>query len=123
MTDHMTQIHAEPVRDPQNLEPLLIARAKAGDIDGMVALYAFDAVIVIGDGQFVRGADEIRQYFVGLLAKGFVFHAGKQYPAVVHGRIALTSSRYPNGSESSEVARQQEDGGWLWIIDYPTLGA
>ena len=27
-----------------------------------------------------------------------------------------------NGTISSEIARQQEDGTWLWIIDYPTIG-
>lgn len=109
-------------RDPQELEPLLIARAAAGDVDGMVALYEPDAVVAMGGGKFVRGAAEIRQFFADLLATGFVFHAGEQHPAIVIGRLALTSSRYPNGTLSSEVARQQEDGTWLWIIDYPTIG-
>lgn len=35
---------------------------------------------------------------------------------------ALTLSRYPNGAISSEVAGEQEDGTWLWVIDSPTIG-
>jgi hypothetical protein len=31
--------------------------------------------------------------------------------------LALTSSRFPNGSVSAEVARRQNDGRWLWVID------
>ena len=118
----MCEENDEPIRDPQELERLLVARAEAGDIDGMVALYEPHAVVAIGGGKFARGTDEIRQYFSNLLAMGFVFHAGEQYPAILNGRLALTSSRYPNGSISSEVAREQADGTWLWIIDCPTLG-
>ena len=112
----------EAIHDPQKLEPTLIARAEAGDVDGMVALYEPDAVVATGDGKFARGADEIRELFARLLAAGFVFHAGEQFPAILNGRLALTSSRYPNGTFSAEVARQQPDGTWLWILDYPTIG-
>lgn len=112
----------KPIRDPQELEPLLIARAAIGDVDGMVALYEHNAVVAVGGGKLARGRDEIRQYFSDLLASGFLFHAGEQFPAILNGPLALTSSRYPNGTFSSEVARQQQDGSWLWIIDYPTIG-
>ncbi len=118
----MNQGNHEPIRDPQGLEPSLVARAGAGDLDGMVALYEPDAVVATGGGGFARGVNEIRRFFADLLATGFVFHAGEQYPAILYGRLALTSSRYPNGTISSEVARQQEDGTWLWIIDCPTIG-
>lgn len=118
----MSQRDYTAIRNPQDLEPLLVARADLGDIDGMVALYESDAVVAIGEGEVARGANEIRQYFTNLLASGFVFHAGEQCPAIVNGEFALTSSRYPNGSISSEVARQQDDGTWLWMIDCPTIG-
>ena len=112
----------EPIRDPQELEPRLIARANAGDIDGMVALFEPDAVLAIGGVRFARGTAEIREFYTNLLATGFVFHAGEPFPAILNGDLALTSSRYPNGTVSSEVARRQPDGTWLWAIDYPTLG-
>ncbi len=118
----MSQKKHQPIRDPQELEPSLIARAHAADVEGMVALYEPNAVVAIGEGKFARGVDEINKYFTDLLAAGFVFHAGEQHPAIRNGQLALTSSRYPNGTFSSEVARRQEDGTWLWIIDYPTIG-
>jgi ketosteroid isomerase-like protein len=112
----------EPILDPQELEPLLIARANAGDVDGMVALFEPDAVLAIGGGKVARGTAEIRQFYSKLLASGFVFHAGQQYPAILSGDLALTSSRYPNGTFSSEIARRQADGTWLWAVDCPTIG-
>ena len=118
----MSETNHSSVRDPQDLERLLIARANAGDVDGMVALFEPNAVLAIGGGQFARGATEIREFYANLLAAGYVFHAGEQHPAVLNGELALTSSRYPNGTLSSEVARQRNDGTWLWVIDYPTIG-
>ncbi len=65
-----------------------------------------DAVVVIGGGTVANGVDEIRRYFTDLLAEGFVFRAGEQFPAILNGELALTSSRYPNGTMSSEFARR-----------------
>ena len=118
----MSLKNQKPTLDPQELEPLLIARANAGDVDGMVALFEPNAVLAIGGGKVARGTVEIREFYSNLLASGFVFHAGEQYPAIFNGDFALTSSRYPNGTFSSEVARRQEDGTWLWAIDCPTIG-
>jgi hypothetical protein len=33
----------------------------------------------------------------------------------------LTSTRLPDGNVTAEVARQQPDGTWLWIIDRYTI--
>ena len=118
----MSHNDQEPILDPQELEPLLIAKANAGDVDGMVALFEPNAVLAIGSGKVARGTAEIREFYSNLLASGFVFHAGEQYPAIFYGDLALTSSRYPNGTFSSEVARRQRDGTWLWAIDCPTIG-
>jgi len=118
----MNPKNCSAARDPQEIEPLLIARANAGDIDGMVALFEPTAVLSVGGGKVVRGTAEIREFYTKLLASGFVFHAGEPYPAIFNGDFALTSSRYPNGTFSSEVARRQEDGTWLLAIDYPTIG-
>ena len=37
------------------------------------------------------------------------------------GGLALTSTRLPDGNVTAEVARQQPDGTWLWIIDRYTI--
>ena len=104
-------------RDPQDLERLLVSRERAGDLDGMVALYEPTAVLDCGDGRFRRGRDAIRAFFADQLAQGKVYQFGDQRPAVVSGDLALTSTRLPNGSVTAEVARRQGDGTWLWIID------
>jgi hypothetical protein len=44
-----------PARDPQELERLLVLRERAGDVDGMAALYEPHAVLDPGEGQLVQG--------------------------------------------------------------------
>lgn len=107
----------EPARDPQDLERLLVARQRAGDIDGMLALYESDAVIDCGDGQVVAGKQAIRAFFTELVASGRKFSLGEQRAALISGDLALTSTRGIDGSVTTEVARRQGDGTWLWVID------
>ena len=114
MTDHSDR---ELARDPQDLERLLIARQWEGDVDGMVALYEPNAVLDSGDGQLAVGKEAIRALFEDAVSKGEKFSAGEQSPAVVSGDVALTSTHLPDGSVTAEVARRQEDGTWLWVID------
>ena len=56
----MAPTQQNPIFDPQQLEPLLIARAQAGDVDGMAALFEPDAVLAIGGGTISRAA--LRRY-------------------------------------------------------------
>ncbi|BCH02187.1 hypothetical protein BFX40_21675 [Mesorhizobium sp. SEMIA 3007] len=103
--------------DPQQLEPMLIARQHAGDVDGMVALFEADAVIDCGGGRFLRGHEAIRDYYAEIVTSGRKFAVGEQRPALICGDLALTSTRLPDGDVTSEVARRQADGSWLWVID------
>ena len=112
----------EPAYDPQDLERLLVARENAGDVDGMTALFEPDAVIELNHGQFVRGQDAIHAFFTKLQATGLGpegrrFKLGEQRPALMCGDLALTSTRSIDGDITSEVARRQADGTWLWVID------
>ena len=113
----MTDTDREPARDPQDLERLLVARQRSGDIEGMVALFEPGAVIHAYDGRVVLGHDAMRAYYRELAAAGRVFTMGEQQPALVNGDLALTSTRSRDGSVTAEVARRQPDGTWLWIID------
>jgi len=113
----MTDTDREPARDPQDLERLLVARQRSGDIEGMVALFEPDAIINTDDARVVRGHDEMRAYYRELAAAGRVFAMGDQRPALVNGDLALTSTRSPDGRTTAEVARRQPDGTWLWVID------
>jgi ketosteroid isomerase-like protein len=117
MEDRMTDASREPARDPQDLERLLVARQRVGDIEGMVALFEPDAVIHTDDGRMVLGHDQMRVYYRELAAAGRIFDMGEQRPALVSGDLALTSTRSPDGSTTAEVARRQPDGTWRWVID------
>jgi len=113
----MTAPPDKPTFDPQELERLLVVRERAGDVDGMAALYEHDAVLDAGDGQIKEGREAIRQFFAELVATGKKFQMGEQQPATICGNLALTSTRLPDGTVTAEVARRQIDGTWLWVID------
>jgi ketosteroid isomerase-like protein len=107
----------KPPRDPQDLERLLVTRQRAGDVEGMMALYEPQAVVDCGDGTVLRGTDAIRAYFAGTVAAGRKFSFGAQRPSLIGGDLALTSTRLPDGTVTAEVARRQADGTWRWVID------
>jgi ketosteroid isomerase-like protein len=111
------EAHGEPARDPQDLERLLVSRERVGDIEGMAALYEAHAVLNCGDGQLMRGKEAIQTFYAGLVAIGRKFDLGAQRPAIISGDLALTSTQLPDGSVTAEVARRQDDGTWLWVID------
>jgi len=111
------ELKHEPARDPQDLERLLVSRERAGDVDGMVALYEPYAVLDPGEGRLILGKEAIRSFFAEVIGTGRKFEFGDQRGAIVSGDLALTSTRFPNGSVSAEVARRQADGTWLWTID------
>jgi SnoaL-like domain len=116
----------EPIYDPQELERQLVIRENAGDVDGMTALFEPDAVIEVNDGlndgKLLRGKKAIHEFFIklqvtGLGSEGRRFKLGEQRPALICGELALTSTRSIDGDITSEVARRQADGTWLWVID------
>jgi hypothetical protein len=106
------EVSREPARDPQDLERLLVSRERAGDVDGMAALYEPHAVLDGGDGWLTLGREAIRAFwwlwFEDLISE----INGRPFS----GDLALTSTRSPSGSVTAEVARQQSDGTWLWVI-------
>src|SRR5262249_23594978 len=107
----------EPAYSPQDLEPLLVSREWAGDVDGMLALYERDAVVDCGDGRVLRGRHAIRAFFAEVVAEGRKSQVGIQHPGMISGDLALTSTQLPDGTVTAEVARRQTDGTWLWVVD------
>ena len=83
----------------------------------MVALFEPDAVVDPGGGRLTRGTEAIRAFYIELAATGRRFEFGDQRPAIVSGDLALTSTHSRDGSVTTEVARRQGDGTWLWVID------
>ena len=96
---------------------MFIARQWVGDLDGMLALYETNALVEVDDGEILRGCYAVRAYFSRVIASGLKYHKGEQRPALICGDLALTSTRSPSGNVTTEVARRQEDGTWLWVID------
>lgn len=111
------EVGRKSARDPQDLERLLVSRERAGDVDGMATLYEPHAVLDCGDGRLMVGSEAIRAFYAGLVAMGRKFGFGDQRPAIISGDLALTSTRLPDGTVTAEIARQQADGTWLWVID------
>jgi len=111
----------EPALDPDDLPRFLLARANAGDVDGLVALYEPDAVLAGAEGDEMVGHEAIRDFFTTLLADRPRFAPGDQRPALRHDDLALTSTRLANGTVTAEIARRQPDGTWLWVIDQPAI--
>ena len=111
----------QPARDPEDLARFFVERANAGDVDGLVALYEPNAILVRRNGTTAVGSPQIRAYYTAMLARVSTFTPGEQSPALRNGDIALTSSRLINGNVTAEIARRQPDGSWRWIIDQPAL--
>ncbi|WP_309604149.1 hypothetical protein [Phenylobacterium sp.] len=111
----------EPARHPSDLAKFVVSRITAGDIDGIVALYDPDAILVADDGKVLVGQAAIRAFYCSLLKSNAQFAPGREAPPLFNDAIALTSSTLADGTTIAEIARLQTDGSWLWIIDQPAI--
>jgi ketosteroid isomerase-like protein len=113
--------YRQPALQPEDLSRLLVERANAGDVDGVVALYEPDAVLAVPDG-VAEGAARIRRFYTELLATRPSFVPGEQRPALRVGDLALTSTTLADGTDATaEVARRGADGTWRWVLDRPSV--
>ena len=118
-----------PATEPEQIHRLFEQAFNAGDLDGLVALYEPDAVLVPQPGVVVEGIDGIRDSLGWLLDRNgritveskLVLRVGDL--AYLSNRWSLTGGTMPDGSAAdleattAEVARRQADGGWLYVID------
>src|SRR4051794_22306241 len=123
MTD--ASASADPARargnEPDDLARLLLERLNAADVEGVVELYEPDAVLALPDGGIAKGHEQLRPFYVGLLASRPSFASGQQLPALRLGALALTATRLASGGATAEVARRQADGSWRWVLDRPNV--
>jgi ketosteroid isomerase-like protein len=109
--------------EPNDLGRFFVARANAGDVAGLVALYEPNAVLAFPPGTVATGHAEIRAVYEQFLASRPVLSAGRQRPALVSGDLALTSTELTDGAVTVEIAHRQPDGSWLWAVDQPTFAS
>ena len=111
----------EVAKSPEDLPRLLVERLINGDAEGVVALYEKDAVMALPDGNVAMGSTAIGEAFREFIASQPPIAPGSQARALRSGELAITSTQLPDGTITVEVARQQTDGSWLWVIDHPTF--
>src|SRR3954469_17139700 len=107
------------------IHPTVEAAVNQQDLDGLMALYADDASVVMLDGTLATGRDAVREQWGGILALGGTMTLRSRY-AVEVGDLAVLSNEWVlqigderMSSTSAEVARRQPGGGWLYVIDHP----
>lgn len=119
-----------PARTPEEVHKLFAEHFSAGDAEAILSLYETDATFMPQPGLTVSGKEAIREALGAFLALNGEL---KMQPAkVIQGDdIALLYSKWtlkgkgPDGNaielagQTSDVARRQQDGTWLMVIDNP----
>src|SRR5215207_7350833 len=112
----------ERAMKPEEIARLVVERVKAGDADGVAALYEPDAVLDFPLGHQTKGRGAIRAAYQQLIEKKIPFTAEEPLPTVISGDLALTSTRPADAAGARvQVARRQPDGSWLRVLDRPEL--
>jgi len=118
-------------REPDEAHRLWAERFNGGDLEGLVAFYEPNAILMPQPGQAVSGTAAIREALGGFLSLKPTFDWVETKPAIRSGDLALLHSRWtlsgtgPDGSPLSlsgttaDVVRRQADGTWLFAIDNP----
>ena len=111
-----------------DIHPSVEAGVNNQDLDGLMALYAPNAAMVLPDGSTVTGTEAIREQWAGFLAMKGQMTLRSRY-AIEAGDLAILSNEWTYtagdqtvGATTAEVARRQADGGWLYVIDHPFAG-
>ena len=118
-----------PATEPEQIHRLFEHAFNADDLEGLLALYEPDAVLVPQPGVVVEGVDGIRNALRWLLDRNgritveskLVLRVGEL--AYLSNRWSLTGGTMPDGSAAelgattAEVARRQADGSWRYVID------
>lgn len=115
-------VERERAREPEDVTRLVVERSRAGDAEGIAALYAPDAVLAYPPGEIAVGRDAIRAVYERLLREAPRFRPEDPLPTLRYGDLALTSTRARDGTGGRvQVVRREPDGSWVRIIDRPEM--
>jgi len=119
-----------PARRPEDCDIQLMETMNRGDLEGAVALYEPNAILVIApSGETITGHEAIREFIRAGLAVGL--QMTRETNVIQNGDLALTGGRWKaTGADaegnpvvmsgnSREVVRRQPDGTWRFVIDNP----
>lgn len=115
-----TTAHGVPV--PELLAERFATFAARADLEGILSLYAADAVVSLPGGREAAGTTAIRAAFDAAFAAGVDLGGaapddGGDVRVVLVGDLAMTSTSGPDGQVRTQVARRGPDGSWLWARD------
>ena len=114
--------------DPSQIHRDFESRFNAADIDGLVDLYEPDATLIPAPGAQANGLDEIREALKGFLAMQGQISLDTKLVVAVDDLAYLSNTWSLEGKDAdgnpvtlgattAEVARRQDDGRWLYVID------
>jgi uncharacterized protein (TIGR02246 family) len=125
-------------QSPEQIHDLFKDAFNRQDLDGLMALYEPDAVLVAAPGQVASGSAQIREALAGFLALNGpirMTHLGAVHGAgiaILYGRWTVEGTG-PDGQPltvggvTSDVVRRGDDGAWRFVADNPfadvTIGA
>jgi hypothetical protein len=116
----MTPTTTRPTaKDLDDLGRYFAERTRAGDVDGLVALYEPNAVLTFQDGTIATGHREIRTIYENLVATAHELPPGRPRPPLLSDNLALTATELPTGAVTVKIAHRQPEGHWLWAVDQP----
>jgi len=114
---------------PEDLHKLFVQALNSGDLDALVALYAWDGFLMARGGP-ARGISAIREALAQYVAMKPTIQLATQRVVQVgdtdllmanwrfHGTATDGGHVLASGT-SIEVARRQPDGSWRYLIDLP----
>ena len=115
---------------PEQVHQLFAETLNAGDIDGLMALYEPEAVLVVQPGMTVTGTDQLREALGGFIALNGTISM-TSLGAVTGTDIAFLADRWslegtgPDGQPvtlggvTADVVRRGDDGVWRFVLDNP----
>jgi uncharacterized protein (TIGR02246 family) len=116
---------------PEDLHKLFATAVNDGNLEGIMALYERDAAMISPQGAITAGYEAIRQSMERFLALKGRFEMQTLEVirvsdlALLRGEWRLAGGTGPEGQpvdmagRGLDVARQQQSGGWRFVIDLP----